>query len=73
MKANSKTLQILINDEEGKAEVQLGDDWTVCNPLWKIYLLSDLIHQLTGHLDESTQEWKTLLDLNRQFDDDMSS
>lgn len=70
MEVNNETIQVLV-DDNGAVDVQFAGDWRITNSMWRIGVLSNLIATLTGHLDDTAREWKMLLDMSKEFGDDI--
>lgn len=73
MKDVNQIMEVQVDLEAMQANLILSDAWRVISPMYRIYMLTDVIAQLTSELDFASQEWKAMIDSSRQLEEDLSS
>lgn len=68
MKKLDSIVELLVDLEEMQATVNISDDWREIPAMFRIYMLGDVIAQLTSELDSTVIEWKRGIDDSRRLD-----
>ena len=68
MKKLDAIVEVLVDPEKMQATVNMSDQWREISAIFRIYMLSDVIAQLTSELDFASREWKRGIDDSRRLD-----
>lgn len=68
MQNSEAIIEVLVDPGKMQATVRLSDDWQKIAAIHKIYMLTDVVAQLTFELDQATREWKRGIDDSRRLD-----